>query len=197
MKKVLAILLAVAALLVVVMAWQHLRYANAQSQLVQDQQDAFYGAETFHVITFFKVADETTVIARAAELVTALESNEVGKLIYAGQSAFTNGTTSLAETSWSGVAMMQYDSRGDYQLANSSPEYQTVLGSFALTYSIGMDRPVTFNLLLRQGLLFMDIRNRLLGPSIEPLTPISDIDTGERVLPLRAIEKQLRAPRRR
>ena len=194
MKKVLTIILGVIVVLAAIMTWQHQRYASARLQYVQDHQTAFYNSDTFHVMIFFKVGVDADVISMASDFVSTLEANNAGKLIYVGQSAFTNGTTSVSNTQWSGVVLMQYDTRESFNAVMASETYRAALSRFESTYAHGMNRPGLLNLMMHQALLALAVVDIFSGgDAAEPLIAVKDEDLGSGVLPLREIEERLRA----
>lgn len=190
----LTIILGLIVVLASIMTWQHQRYASARLQYVQDHQSAFYNSGTFHAMIFFKVADDADVISMASDLVSTLETNNAGKLIYVGQSAFTNGTTSVSNTQWSGVVLMQYAARGSFDAVLKSETFRSALGRFESTYAHGMNRPGLLNVMMNQALLALAVMDIFTGgEAAEPLVAVKDEDLGPGVLRLREIEERLRA----
>ena len=193
-KVAITVILGFIVVLASVMVWQHQRYASARLQYVQDHQTAFYDSDTFHAMIFFKVADDADIIPMASDLISTLETNDAGKLIYVGQSAFTNGTTSVSDTQWSGVVLMQYSSRGFFDAVLESETFRAALGRFESTYTHGMKRPGVLNLMMHQALLALAVMDMFTGgEATEPLVAVKDEDLGPQVSSLREIEKRLRA----
>ena len=194
MKVALTIILGLVVVLASVITWQHQRYASARLQYVQDHQTAFYGADTFHALIFFKVADDADIIPMVSDLITTLEARDAGKLIYVGQSAFTDGTTPVSQTQWSGAVLMQFASRTSFDAVGESESFKAALGRFESTYIHGMERPGLLNIMMHQALLALAVMDRFTGgEAAEPLKAVEDEDLGSQVLPLREFEARLRA----
>ena len=179
MKMMLIILVIVLLVVLSTIAWQHLRYLDARRNNLQDQQPMLYANDAFHAITFFAVKSGESVIDAARTFVDFLEQSGVAKVIYVGQAAFSSGTTSVGAApvgaaTWSGVVMMQYPSRSDFEALRQQESYGEELGRFARTYTHGMRRPQWTNILLHQGLLIMAIRDWLSGHRLAPLEPMPD-----------------------
>jgi len=194
MKMGLKFILGFIILLAIVAVWQHQRYAHARLHNVQDHQAAFYDSNAFHAMIFFKVAKEADIISMASGLTATLEENDAAKLIYVGQSAFTNGTTPLSDTRWSGVVLMQYASRDAFDGVQQSDTFKTALGAFERVYIHGMKRSIGFNLVMPQALLGLAAVDVLTGgEAARSLVAIKDEDIRPRGSVVRGLEQRLRA----
>jgi hypothetical protein len=167
------ILLVILGLVACAMAWQHLRYLKARRGAVQDRQSLLHPASSFHVITFLETAEGAEVVPEVANLRRQIETPSGGKLIYAGQAAFTVASNRLGPAEWDAVILVEYPSRESYEVAARTPAYRDALASFARTYSHGMKRSRLLSLALPQfllGLRLVDlVKGNLRAQPLEPL----------------------------
>ena len=157
-----------------VMLWQHIRYLRSRRIAVQDRQPMLYSTDSFHVMTFLEVAEGQAVIQAVRKLRQQLEASGPGRVIYAGQAAFTLASSQLGPRSWDAVVLVQYPSRERYDEAAGSGWYRDALAAFAQTYSHGMRRPWLSNLLVHQALLVMSLVDIVTGHfRLPPLVAMS------------------------
>jgi hypothetical protein len=141
-----------------------------------------YGSSTFHVITFLEVRDGDDVVGAVRGLRDAIGGvgpgeregqDGRGKLVYAGQAAFTRSSDQIGERSWNAVVLVQYPSRADYEAAAGDAAYQRALAGFARSYAHGMKRPWLPNLLMPQVLLGLRVVDIVQGNwHVAPLEPV-------------------------
>ena len=161
-------------LLACVMAWQHLRYLDARRSFVQDQQALLHSTSNFHVITYLEVAENTEIIPEVGRLAKAIENDGSGKLIYAGQAAFTVDSARLGPAQWDATILVEYPSRDAYEKAAQTSAYRDALAPFARSYSHGMKRNPLVNLALPQALLAVRLVDIAKGNfSATPLEPLA------------------------
>ena len=163
MAKVMINVLRFVIIIIGVIAWQHFRYLKIRRDIVQDRQPMLYGADTFHVVTFIKLAQGKDIIESLSMFAGQVKSIGLGKIIYAGQAVFTNPSAQIGESDWDAVMMVQYPSRKKYEAAASAVEYQSALNGFSKTYTHGMRRPAALNLILPQVLLVRCLKDILKG----------------------------------
>lgn len=157
-----------------VMAWQHLRYLDARRSFVQDKQSLLHSASNFHVITCLEVAENTEIIPEVSRLAKAIENDGSGKLIYAGQAAFTVDSARLGPAQWDATILVEYPSQDAYEKASQASDYQEALAPFARSYSHGMKRHPLVNLALPQALLALRLVDIARGNfSAAPLEPLA------------------------
>ena len=180
------ILLVLLFVLASAMIWQHLRYLRIRRDIVQDRQPLLHSSASFHVITFFSVAEGADVIEEVRKLRSAIEASGSAQLVYAGQAAFTLTSKQIGRHSWDGLVMVQYPSRESYEIAAKSERYQDALVAFAETYSHGMQRRRELSLMLPQGMLAIRVGDILSGGwNVEKLEPMSGSEDSERSLELK------------
>ncbi len=163
-----------------VMVWQHFRYLSIRKGIVQDMQPMLYGSDTFHAITFLKVGKDDEVLAALGSMAGEIVEG-AGKVIYAGQAAFTNPSEQINVSDWDGVIMAQYPSRQSYMEASERLGYQLVMAGFEKTYTHGMIRQAFWNLVFPQILLVTRVRNLFRGKwNAEELVPATASEMSER-----------------
>ncbi len=166
-------------LLVAAMAWQHFRYFEIRRSIVQDQQTILHSPGNFHVVTFLEVAPGAALIPEVSRLRREIETTGPGKIIYAGQAAFTVQSKQIGLRQWSAVILVEYPSREAYDSAARNPAYREALGAFVRTYSHGMKRSPLVNLMFPQLLLALrsiDIMKGNWTPDPFEPTPTSELD---------------------
>ena len=169
MKIVLVLLVLVAC----AMAWQHLRYLDARRNAVQDRQSLLHPASSLHVVTFLEVAEGAEIIPEVSRLAKAIENDGEGKLIYAGQAAFTFASNRLGPAQWDAAVLVEYPSRDAYEKAAQAAGYRDALAAFTRSYAHGMKRNPLLNLALPQFLLGLRLVDIAKGNfSAAPLEPL-------------------------
>lgn len=151
------------ALLGAAMGWQHLRYARARRDVVQDRQAPWHSTARFHVVTFVECAHDDDLRASVAGLRDSIEAAGSAQVIYAGQAAFTMESSQIGPADWDAVVLAQYDSRGAYDVMAESAAYREALDVFVRHYSHGMQRNWLLNLLIPQGLLALRLFDLVRG----------------------------------
>ncbi len=165
------------------MLWQHLRYLGTRRNAVQDRQPLLYGAATFHVVTFLRVAPGADVIAEVRKLYGATQSAAGVRWIYAGKVALLgNASSQIGPVDWHASIVLQYPSREAYARATASESYRHALAQFAQTYSYGFERSPLVNLMLPQVFLARRLGQMLRRePSNFPLVRKEGIENSRQV----------------
>ena len=165
---VLAAVGVVVAVIAILMIDQHAGYQSARRNAVQDRQRALYGASAFHVLTFVQVDEPDALTDMLRELYRVSE----GEWIYAGEALFTTPSDQIGPIDWSGVVMVQYESREAFDSERARPEYEAAISAFPNLYEIGMKRSPIGNLAFPQLLLGIKIGTAFSSdPSPYPFTP--------------------------
>jgi hypothetical protein len=162
MRSFLLILTAVLVLLLCAMAWQHFRYLDARRNAVQDAQPLLHSSDAFHVVTFVESGEAADLIGGVSRLARALVAAG-GRLVYAGQAAFTAPSAQIGSYDWDAVLLVQYPSHQAYDTAVQQPGVGGALADFRATYSHGMERSPLVNLIIPQALLALRITDLVRG----------------------------------
>jgi hypothetical protein len=159
--------------------WQHGRYADSRREYVQDYQDLFHG-EVFHVLTFFRAAEDADLFVSLGELKRAIEQQGASQLVYAGKVIYPGLSSKQLDdalgqsVSWDAVVLQQLESREAYDQYLQDPTVRSALAAFPQRYAHGFRRSSIVNLLVPQALLASKIWRALtFAPS--PL-PFEDAD---------------------
>ncbi len=183
---------AVVGVLVVLMTWQHLRYLGARRDQVQDRQPLLHASDAFHVMSFLRLRDDDEPVGSvdptdALRVLRRAIETQSGRVVYAGQAAFTRPSDQLSELfgdspadartsgQWDAVLLSQYPSREHYDAAAASGPLREARAAFSRSYDHGMKRPVVLNLLIPQGLLALRatdlLRGRFAPEALEAMPP--------------------------
>lgn len=172
--------LALAFVVVVLLAlvgglWQHNRYLQIRRGLLGDRQPMFYSGQTFHALTFVRVAAGKSVIDEVRALQRSIEVPGGGQVVYAGQVGAAAVASKQIPSDWSGLIFAQYPSRAAYDQFSSSAAYRDGRAQFEQVYTHGVIRPAWTNLAIVQGLGLLRIFDLLRGaPSSFPFVPAGD-----------------------
>ena len=166
-------------LLVGAMLWQHIRYADARREYVQDHQNLFHG-NVFHVLTFIKGAEDTDLIKDLSNVKRAIEQQESSQLIYAGKVIYTGLNSELLDkalgqsVAWDAILLQQFESREAYDDYLLDPLVRMALEIFPISFAHGFRRSASTNLMLPQILLGRKLLRSVMLTS-SPL-PFEDAD---------------------
>ena len=183
---------AVAALLAAI--WQHYRYWRIRRDRAQDRQAILHSAEVFHVIVFFRLRHGDKLVETCQRFNRQILSVTSARLIYAGQSAFTENSHQLGSRDWDGVLLFEYPSRPDFEHSRMAPETGAARALFAESYIHGMRR----NRRRSASVPLYMLRRRLLDTLTghwhpEPLQPSPEFATSPEYAVWRARVSRLRA----
>lgn len=173
MKMVFVALLVLAALAVVAVVGQEVRYLKIRRDLAKDRQALFHPDAVFHVATFVKLAPGQDVLDGVRGFVEGVEAGGA-EVVYAGK-VLINGRVSkqLPTDDWEAFVLAQYPSREAWDAAEASSAHQALLSPFINTYSLGMNRVAAANLAIPVFLLGKRISQLVRGePSRYPFTPV-------------------------
>lgn len=152
------------------MTWQHVRTLRWRRDVIHDRQPLLYGAETFHVLTFVRLAPGADLVEGLRKTRNALEGTGGALFVYAGKTAFIGRlSTQLDERRFDGAVLVQYPSREAFDEVSASPSYAAAWSDFADTYSHGMKRPAGTNLAIPMGLLGLRVAQWVRrAPEVDP-----------------------------
>lgn len=167
--------------IVAAVIWQHLRYVKMRRDLLHDQQPLLYPAETFHVLSFLKLAPGAELLDAVRSLRDVVETQAQARMVYAGK-AVTSPLESAqlkerlgAAVQWDAVVLVQYASRQAAESFRATDSAGRAMAPFSQSYSHGMRRPVHLNHLLPQILLGIRLRQILTrAPSLLPFVPADE-----------------------
>ncbi len=167
-------------LLAVAMLWQHIRYADARREYVQDHQNLFHG-DAFHVLTFFKGAEDNYPFEDLSNVKRAIAQQGDSQLVYAGKVIYTGlNSKPLDEAlgqfvAWDAIFLQQFESREAYDNYLLDPRVRMALEAFPVKFAHAFRRSATSNLLLPQALLARKFM-RAVARTPSPL-PFEDADS--------------------
>jgi hypothetical protein len=120
--------------------WQHYRYWRIRRDKAQDRQRLLHSTDAFHLMVFFRLRRPDKLVETCQRFTQGMLSGTRARLIYAGQSAFTENSHQLHTVDWDGVLLFEYPSRTDFERRRSAPETIAVRALFAESYFHGMRR---------------------------------------------------------
>ncbi len=191
------LVLALFAVPVVAMGWQHVRYLQWRRAAAQDQQPLLHSSSVFHVISYLRLQPGDDLVEAVAKARETLEGAGGSQWIYAGK-VVTMGLRSsqLGEPQWDAIVMSQYDSREAYDEVARSNTHRQAFAHFNATYHHGMQREAGLNLLMPMFLLGARVADILNGvPVIDPYDRASDEELADRGLTLQQNSEPLVAAR--
>jgi hypothetical protein len=152
------------------MAWQHLRYLRIRRDFAQDYQRLLHSADVFHVIIYFRLKKGDRVVDTVRRFQQRVVSTNRTRLVYVGQAAFTVHSQQMGRHDWDGLLMLEYPSRLVYQENLSAGHLDNARQCFADSYVHAMRRNRQKNLGTPQLLLRQRLKDILSGKwRVEPL----------------------------
>ncbi len=137
------------------------RYFSVQKNTVHDHQRHVHGPNVLHVVTSLKLGADADLIETMKEYKRVLEELG-GEVVYVGKTAFAGlASKQLAESQWDVFAVLQLNSREQWNELTASAEYKEMLSAFETTYSIGLNRDSLENLRMPANLLATRIQQTL------------------------------------
>lgn len=173
-------------------AWQLQRYHRVRRDRLEDQQPLFYPQETFHAVTYLKVADS---LGREGEfealrqLRRAIETPGGGRVVYAGLVAANMAASTRLPNDWSALVIAQYPSQGAFERQREDTEMQKALGSCERSYVHGFRRPALSNLGIPLALGGMRLRDILLRR--KPILPFEPLALEDALPPIQDKRKEI------
>ncbi len=197
MRYALLFVLALSAVLVISMGWQHFRYLEWRRDMAQDHQPILHSSSAFHVISYLSLESGADLVESLAKARETLEGAGGGQWIYAGKVVLMGLTSSqLGEHQWDAIVLSQYDSREAYDEVARSNTHNKAFAHFDATYHHGMQRSAAANLLMPMFLLGARVVDILKGvPVIDPYDRASDEDLAGRNLAMERIRPAIEAAR--
>lgn len=181
---ILLILLCVAS----AMLWQHSRYVTIRRDIVDDRQPLLYSAQQFHAVTYIKVKEGNDAFDGVRAVRDAVNSSG-GQVVYAGLVGMRIVTSKQISNDWTALVLAQYPSRETFNKAMASSDYKRVMQGFENSYTHGVKRPVSINIVLPLKLLVVRIQNFLKRvPPILPFTPAGDEASSDLLQTMQAAE---------
>lgn len=189
--------LALSAVLVISMGWQHVRYLDWRRTAAQDHQPILHSSSVFHVISYVSLQSGADLVESLAKSRETLEGAGGSQWIYAGKVVLMGLRSSqLGEHQWDAIVMSQYDSREAYDEVAGSITHSQAFAHFDATYHHGMQRSAALNLLMPMVLLGMRVVDVLKGvPVIDPYDRASDEDLASRNLAMERARPAIEAAR--
>lgn len=190
----LELFISLAAAVLLAAIWQQYRYWRDRRDKAQDRQRLLHSADAFHVIVFFRLRRGEKLVETCRRFTQQMLSARKSRLIYAGQSAFTEYSHQLRSADWDGVLLFEYPSRTDFEHCRIAPETIAARALFADSYFHGMRRNRKLSALIPLHML----RRRLLDTFSgrwhpEPLQPSTEFATSPEYAVWRARVSRLRA----
>ena len=197
MRFVSLLLLALAAVLVVAMGWQHFRYLKWRRAAAQDHQPLLHSSAAFHVISYLRLESGGDLVESLAKTRETLEGAGGSRWIYAGKVVLMGlQSKQLGECQWDAIVLSQYDSRKAYDEVARSNTHHQAFAHFDATYHHGMQRSAAPNLALPMILLGARVLDFLTGvPVIDPYDKASDEDIASRNLTIDEYRPAIEAAR--
>ena len=158
---------ALVVLIITAVIWQHLQYIKTRQTLVHDQQQLLYPSKTFHVLSYLELAPGVELLDAVRTLRNAVETQGHGYMVYAGKVVTSPlESAQLIErfgtaVQWDAVLLTQYDSREAFESFRATAVARKAMAQFSQSYSHGMRRPSSLNILMPQILLGIRIRQIL------------------------------------
>ncbi len=184
MRFVSLLVLALTAVLVVAMGWQHFRYLQWRRAAAQDHQPLLHSSSAFHVISYLRLESGDDLVEALAKARETLEGAGGSQWIYAGKVVLMGLRSSqLGEPEWDAIVLSQYDSREAYDEVARSNTHRQAFAHFDATYHHGMQRQPVLNLAMPMIFLGIRVADILRGvPVIDPYDRASDEDLAGRNL---------------
>ena len=197
MRFVSLLVLALAAVLVAAMGWQHFRYLEWRRAVVHDSQPILHSSSAFHVISYLRLESGSDLVESLAKARETLEGAGGNQWIYAGKVVLMGLQSSqLGEPQWDAIVLSQYDSREAYDEVARSNAHRQALAHFEDTYHHGMQREPLLNLAMPMILLATRVADIVKGvPVIDPYDRASDEDLARRNLDMDQILPAIEAAR--
>ncbi len=197
MRFVSLLLLALTAVLVVAMGWQHFRYLHWRRTAAQDHQPLLHSSSVFHVISYLRLESGADLVESLAKARETLEGAGGSQWIYAGKVVLMGLRSSqLGDRQWDAIVMSQYESREAYDEVSRSNAHRQAFAHFDATYHHGMKRSAGLNLAMPMFLLGARVVDVLKGvPVIDPYDRASDEDLAGRNLTMERARPAIEATR--
>ncbi len=197
MRFVSLLVLALAAVLVAAMGWQHFRYLEWRRAVVHDSQPILHSSSAFHVISYLRLESGSDLVESLAKARETLEGAGGNQWIYAGKVVLMGLQSSqLGEPQWDAIVLSQYDSREAYDEVARSNAHRQAFAHFDDAYHHGMQRPPLLNLAMPMILLATRVADIVKGvPVIDPYDRASDEDLARRNLDMDQILPAIEAAR--
>ena len=197
MRFVSLLVLALVAVLVLAMGWQHFRYLKWRRAAAQDHQPILHSSSAFHVISYLRLESGDDLVESLAKARETLDGAGGSQWIYAGKVMLMGLRSSqLGESQWDAIVLSQYDSREAYDEVARSSAHRQAFAHFDATYHHGMQRSAALNLALPMFLLGARVVDVLKGvPVIDPYDRASDEDLAGRNLALEQARRAIEAAR--
>ena len=176
MRLVLMLVLALVAVLVVAMGWQHFRYLEWRRGAAQDHQPLLHSSSAFHVISYLRLGSDGDLVESLAKARAMLDGAGGSQWVYAGKVVLMGLRSSqLGEPQWDAIVLSQYDSREAYDELARSNAHRQAFAHFDATYHHGMQRSAALNLAVPMIFLGLRVVDFLTGvPAIDPYDRASD-----------------------
>ena len=197
MRFVSLLVLALVAVLVIAMGWQHFRYLHWRRAIVQDHQPLLHSSSAFHVISYLRLESGADLVESLAKARETLDGAGGSQWIYAGKVLFKGlGSSQLGESQWDAIVLSQYDSREAYDAVAQSNAHGQAFAHFAASYHHGMQRSAALNLAMPMIFLGMRVADIVKGvPVIDPYDRASDEDLAGRNLKVEGARPAIEAAR--
>ncbi len=197
MRYALWFVLALSAVLVISMGWQHVRYLEWRRDMAQDHQPILHSSSVFHVISYVSLESGADLVESLAKARETLEGAGGSQWIYAGKVVLMGLRSSqLGEHQWDAIVLSQYDSREAYDEVARSNTHSKAFAHFDATYHHGMQRSAAYNLAMPMFLLGLRVVDILQGVAvIDPYDRASDEDLAGRNLAMERIRPAIEAAR--
>jgi len=197
MRFVSLLVLALVAVLVVAMGWQHFRYLKWRRAVAQDHQPLLHSSSAFHVISYLRLESGGDLVESLTKARETLEGAGGNQWIYAGKVVLMGlQSRQLGESRWDAIVLSQYDSREAYDEVARSNAHSQAFAHFDAAYHHGMQRSAALNLALPMIFLGMRVVDVLQGvPVIDPYDRASDEDLAGRNLAMERARPAIEAAR--
>jgi len=175
MRFVSLLVLALVAVLVVAMGWQHFRYLKWRRASAQDHQPLLHSSSAFHVISYLRLESGGDLVESLAKARETLKGAGGSQWIYAGKVVLMGLQSKQLGSQWDAIVLSQYDSREAYDEVARSSAHRQAFAHFDATYHHGMQRSAGLNLAMPMFLLGFRVVDILKGmPVIDPYDRASD-----------------------
>ena len=191
------LVLALGAVLVVAMGWQHFRYLKWRRAAAHDHQPLLHSSSAFHVISYLRLESGADLVESLAKARETLEGAGGSQWIYAGKVVLMGLRSSqLGDRQWDAIVMSQYESREAYDEVSRSNAHRQAFARFDATYHHGMQRSAGLNLAMPMIFLGMRVADVLKGVLvIDPYDRASAEDLAGRNLALEGARPAIEAAR--
>ena len=170
------LVLALVAVPIVAMGWQHFRYLKWRRAAAQDHQPLLHSSSAFHVISYLRLESGSDLVESLAKARETLDGAGGSQWIYAGKVVLVGlESKQLGERQWDAIVLSQYDSREAYDEVARSNAHRQAFAHFDATYHHGMQRSAVLNLAMPMIFLGVRVVNLLRGVrAIDPYERASD-----------------------